>query len=163
MTTQPTAVRDAWTIDELVRSDILRRIRHGVFPVVDGEARPVGILTWPPLTGVLSADRETTIVGRIARPPARGGPYAPGRAAGRRVLPVLLRPDTGLITALDGRQSRLAVVTATDVTRACQRSALGIPTRVDSRIAEYRPSVAEAARRPQPVGIRCGGGRRSPG
>ncbi|WP_084480355.1 CBS domain-containing protein [Nocardia grenadensis] len=68
MTTHPTAVRDAWTIDELVRSDILRRIRHGVFPVVDGEARPVGILTWPPLTGVLSADRETTIVGRIARP-----------------------------------------------------------------------------------------------
>ncbi|MGW0002813.1 CBS domain-containing protein [Nocardia grenadensis] len=44
MTTHPTAVRDAWTIDELVRSDILRRTRHGVFPVVDGEGRPVGIL-----------------------------------------------------------------------------------------------------------------------
>ncbi|MGW5383160.1 site-2 protease family protein [Nocardia sp. NPDC003963] len=132
MTTHPTTVPGTWTVADLVGSDILRGTRHGVFPVVDEKYHPVGLLTWAALVAVPVAERETTTVGRAARPVPEAARAHPDELLAEVCSRVLLRPDTDLITVLDDHNRIVAVVTSTDVTRACQRSALGITARAGS-------------------------------
>ena len=142
MTTRPVAVPSTWTIEELLGSDVLAATRHGVFPVIDTAGRPVGVLTWTALTGVRGGDRARTPVAQVAAPLPQAARTRPDELLAEACSRILLRPDTDLIAVLDDHGALLAVVTATDVTRACQRSVLGLTTRPAPAPTDHRAGPA---------------------
>ncbi|MEU0504300.1 site-2 protease family protein [Nocardia sp. NPDC005998] len=135
MTEHPLSVSAGWSVADLLRSQIVHT-DHRVFPVTDPAGRPIGVLSWSDLTALPAAARATTAVGKVARtlPPT-------ARVSGDDLLSavaakVVLRPDFDIITVIDPHERLIGVVTATDLTLAVQRSALGLPARRSER---FRP------------------------
>lgn len=128
MSSQPMAVPGDWPISRLLASDA-PATGHRVFPVVDADGHPVALLAWSDLTAVPAAAHATTSVRATARPLPRGtivGPDIPLADAATRVV---LRPGLDAITVVDHAGRLIGVVTTTDLTTACDRSALGLPVR----------------------------------
>jgi Zn-dependent protease len=135
MTEHPLSVPAIWSVADLLRSQIVHT-DHRVFPVIDQAGRPIGEIAWSDLTALPAAARETTEVRRVVRPLP---PTA--RVSGDELLAtvashVVLRPDFDVITVIDPQGRLIGVVTATDLTLAVQRSALGLPVHRPER---FRP------------------------
>jgi Zn-dependent protease len=135
MTEHPLSVPATWSVTELLHSQAVHT-GHRVFPVTDSAGRPVGVLSWSDLTALPAAARPTTAVRAVARalPPA-------ARAAGDELLStvasrVVLRPDFDVITAVDTHERLVGLVTATDLTLACYRSALGLSAHRPERLPD---------------------------
>ncbi|WP_062992193.1 site-2 protease family protein [Nocardia anaemiae] len=139
MTEHPLSVPATWSVADLLRSQIVHT-EHRVFPVVDTVGRPIGELGWSDLTGLSVAARETTAVGEVARPLPPTARVSGDELLSTVASQVVLRPDFDVITAIDPHGRLIGVVTATDLTLAVQRSALGLPARRPER---YRPPDSE--------------------
>ncbi|WP_433520187.1 site-2 protease family protein [Nocardia pseudovaccinii] len=135
MTERPLSVPATWSVGDLLRSQIVHS-DHRVFPVIDPAGRPVGELAWSDLAALPAAARDTTAVRSLARPlPSKA------RVSGDELLStvasqVVLRPDFDVIAVIDPPGRLVGVVTATDLTLAVQRSALGLPAHRPER---YQP------------------------
>ncbi|WP_327098100.1 site-2 protease family protein [Nocardia vinacea] len=135
MTEHPLSVPAAWSIEDLLRSQIVHA-DHRVFPVIDPEGRPVGVLSWSDLTVLPAAARASTAVRTLARPLPPTARVSGDESLSTVAAKVVLRPDFDVITAIDPHGRLIGVVTATDLTLAVQRSALGLPARRPER---FRP------------------------
>lgn len=136
MTTTVDAVQAQLPVQAAI-DDVITRSVHRVFPAVDQQGRPVGVVSLADLVRVPKDRRGSVSVASVARalPAAAlaGADDSLAEAAAR----VLLRPGVDLIAVID--DDRLAgIVTATDLLRVCDRSALGLTIRPNAR--EQRPS-----------------------
>ncbi|WP_433754548.1 site-2 protease family protein [Nocardia sp. CA-135398] len=139
MTEHPLSVPATWSVADLLRSQIVHT-DHRVFPVIDTVGRPIGELGWSDLTELSVAARETTAVGEVARPLPPTARVSGDELLSTVASQVVLRRDFDVITAIDPHGRLIGVVTATDLTLAVQRSALGLPARRPER---YRPPDSE--------------------
>ncbi|MFX0577896.1 site-2 protease family protein [Nocardia nepalensis] len=126
MTEHPLSVPANWSVADLLRSQIVHT-GHRVFPVTDQEGRPIGELAWSDLTPLPAAARETTEVRNVARPLPPTARVSGDEPLATVASQVVLRPDFDVITVVDQHGRLIGVVTATDLTLAVQRSALGLP------------------------------------
>jgi Zn-dependent protease len=116
----------AWTVAELLASHAPDSGHH-VFPVVDAGGHPVGILAWPDLAKVPVPARATTSVATLARPLPPAAIVGADELLGDAATRVILRPKLDAITVVGAQGRVMGIVTATDLTIACDRSALGLP------------------------------------
>ncbi|WP_433722186.1 site-2 protease family protein [Nocardia sp. CA-129566] len=135
MTEHPLSVPADWSVADLLRSQIVHS-DHRVFPVIDQAGRPIGELAWSDLAALPAAARESTAVRRVARPLAPTARVVGDEPLATVASQVVLRPDFDIITVIDPHGRLIGVVTATDLTLAVQRSALGLPVHRPER---YRP------------------------
>lgn len=126
MTQHPVTVPATWSIADLLGSPTIRSA-HQVFPVVDTAGRPVGVLSWTDLTAIPAAGRATALVGGVARPLPAGARAREDDLLSTAATRAVLRPDLDVIAVVDNLGRVTGVITASDLTRACQRSALGLP------------------------------------
>ncbi|MEU6562739.1 site-2 protease family protein [Nocardia nova] len=126
MSRNPMAVPGAWTIAQLLASDA-PDTGYRVFPVVDVSGHPTGVLAWSDLTRTAASARATTTVHSVARA------LRPAALAGQDELladvatRVVLRPRLDAVAVVDPSGRLSGLITATDLTTACDRSALGLP------------------------------------
>ncbi|RVW00208.1 site-2 protease family protein [Rhodococcus xishaensis] len=123
MTRTPTVVH----ADDDVRTfvaDILPRLRHRTFPVVDRSDRPVGVLSLQDLTH--AADRAG-VIGGLARPLADEARIRPDARVETVISTAVLRPGMDLLAVVDASGRLVGIVTATDLRRVCERTSLGLP------------------------------------
>ncbi|MGY4103075.1 site-2 protease family protein [Nocardia sp. R16R-3T] len=135
MTEHPLSVPATWSVADLLRSQIVHS-DHRVFPVIDQTGRPIGELALSDLTALSATARETTAVRGVARPLPPTARVSGDELLATVASQVVLRPDFGVVTVIDPHGRLIGVVTATDLTLAVQRSALGLPARRPER---YRP------------------------
>lgn len=126
MTRHPIALPQTWTVADLLASDAAAT-GHRVFPVVDAHGEPVGILAWRDLLSIPEPRRATTRLGSAARSLPASARARPDELLGTVATRTVLRPDVDAVTVVDERGRLIGVLTATDLTTACQRSALGLP------------------------------------
>ncbi|WP_433685282.1 site-2 protease family protein [Nocardia sp. CA-119907] len=135
MTEHPLSVPADWSVADLLRSQIVHT-DHRVFPVIDQEGRPIGELAWSDLAALPATARASTAVRRVARPLPPTARVVGDEPLATVASQVVLRPDLDIITVIDQHGRLIGVVTATDLTLAVQRSALGLPVHRPER---YRP------------------------
>lgn len=126
MTATPSTAPAQWSVQQFLDSTAAHS-HHRVFPVVAEDDGPVGVLSLTDISRIPSASRSTTTVGAACRPlPAAA--VAPGSELLSTIATkVMLRPGLDLVAVVD--QGRLTgIVTATDLVRACERSALDLRT-----------------------------------
>jgi Zn-dependent protease len=115
MTPDPTTVPPGLTVDRFV-SDVVFRHRHSTFPVVDGDGRPVGLVTLRRVKEVAPAERATTLVDRLACPPEEI-PLARPDDALVDLLPRMAGCTDGRALVVDEAGRLVGLVSPTDVTR----------------------------------------------
>ncbi|RVW00926.1 site-2 protease family protein [Rhodococcus spongiicola] len=123
MTPTPTVVHADDDIRIFV-TDVLPRLRHRTFPVVDRWDRPVGVLSLQDLTH--AADRAGPI-GGLARPLPDSARIHPDARVETVISTAVLRPGLDLLAVVDGGGRLVGIVTATDLRRVCERTSLGLP------------------------------------
>lgn len=139
MTEHPLSLPATWSVAELLCSQIVHT-DHRVFPVIDAAGRPIAALAWSDLTAVPVTARATTLVRKLARPLPPMARVSGADLLSTEAAQVVLRPDFDVITVIDPHGRLIGVVTATDLTLAVQRSALGLPARRPER---YPPPNSE--------------------
>ncbi|QKT13902.1 site-2 protease family protein [Rhodococcus sp. W8901] len=108
-------------------SDVLPTLHHRTFPAVDRWNRPVGVLSLRDISRASPEERRGKL-GALARrlpDPAR---VHPGDRLADVTAKAVLRPGRDLLVVVDGEQVT-GVITATDLVRVCERTALGLPGR----------------------------------
>lgn len=121
MTRFPETVPAATSVAELVDRYLFSH-RHTSFPVVDGEGRPVGLVTLARIKAVPATGRAGTSLGEIAYPMEQVTVIAPGDPL-TALLPHLTGTADGRALVLDGDRL-VGIVTPTDITRAVEAAAL---------------------------------------
>ncbi|WP_024805035.1 site-2 protease family protein [Nocardia sp. BMG51109] len=137
MTPNPMAIPHFWHVMQLLDSRAPDS-GHRVFPVVDAEGRPVAILAWSDLAAVPAPVRHATRIDAVARRLPSGTIAGADELLADAATRVVLRPTLDAITVVDASGRLIGIVTATDLTTACDRSALGLPTRKVSPPNELR-------------------------
>lgn len=117
-----------WTIAQLLASHAPDS-GHRVFPVVDADRSPVGVLAWSDLVRVPASVRATTRLATLARPLPPAAIVDADELLGNAATRVVLRPELDAIAVVDARHRVIGIVTATDLATACHRSALGLSAR----------------------------------
>ncbi|ANS27956.1 site-2 protease family protein [Rhodococcus opacus] len=102
---------------------------HRLFPVVDPNMHPIGVITLSDLARTAPAARSRTTIGSLARPLPDADIVTSDALLADVATAVLLRPGLDLIAVVDGGQRLTGIVTATDLVRVCDRTALGLPLR----------------------------------
>jgi len=116
MTASPVALLADSTVQDALDT-VIRHSHHRVFPVIDPAGRPLAVVALSDLTRVPTRDRGNVSISSVV-----DGNELLATTAARAIL----RPGVDLIAVLDN--GRLAgIVTSTDLIRACDRSALGLP------------------------------------
>jgi Zn-dependent protease/CBS domain-containing protein len=133
MTPTPVAAAAGDTVEEFLAS-AASSSHHRIFPVVDPDVHPVGVITLSDLARTTPAARRRTTIGSLARPLPDADIVAGDTLLADVARAVLLRPGLDLIAVVDSEQHLTGIVTATDLVRGCDRTALGLPLR-------YRPTV----------------------
>lgn len=128
MTAHPVAIPAAWSLADLLASDIVRT-GHQVFPVVADTGHPIALLSLSDLVGATPNARSTATVRSVSRPLAAGARAHENELLSAVASRAVLRPDLDAIVVVDALGRLIGIVTATDLTQACQRSALGLPIR----------------------------------
>ncbi|GAB2644507.1 site-2 protease family protein [Prescottella soli] len=123
MTRSPVAARADEDVGTFV-SDVLPRLRHHTFPVVDGSYRPVGVLSLRDLT---RAGDRTGPVADLARPLPDTARVHPDARVETVLSTAVLRPGLDLLAVVDAGGRLVGIVTATDLRRVCERTSLGLP------------------------------------
>ncbi|UFS97928.1 site-2 protease family protein [Nocardia huaxiensis] len=126
MTPDPMALRGSWKVTDLLGS-AATHTKHRVFPVIDDAGRPFAVLAWSDVVAVPEKIRATADLAELARrlpPTAIVGADEPLAEVATRVL---LRPNLDAVAVVDPVGRLAGLVTATDLTLACDRSALGLP------------------------------------
>ncbi|WP_083865571.1 site-2 protease family protein [Nocardia brevicatena] len=126
MTTHPVTVPEAWSIADFLASPAAET-GHQVFPAIDADGRPTGVLAWSDLTRLPRSARQAATVRSIARPLSVGARTRENALLRDVVSHAVLRPDLDLVAVVDAAGRLTGVVTATDLTVACQRNVLGLP------------------------------------
>ncbi|RDI55240.1 site-2 protease family protein [Nocardia mexicana] len=126
MTSHPMAVPAHWLVAQLLDSDALDT-GHRVFPVIDTHGHPVAVLAWSDLAAVPKSARPTTPIRAVARGLPSGTIVGPDELLADAATRVVLRPKLDALTVVDASRRLIGIVTATDLTTACDRSALGLP------------------------------------
>ncbi|WP_230464429.1 site-2 protease family protein [Nocardia seriolae] len=126
MTPDPKAVDGGWTVDQVLRSELVYT-RHRVFPVVDAHGRPYAVLAWADLLRPRTAARADLRVAELARPLEPAAVAGTGDRLSDVVSRIVLRPGLDAVVVVDAIGRLVGLVTATDLTLACNRSALGLP------------------------------------
>jgi Zn-dependent protease/CBS domain-containing protein len=129
MTLHPDIASGWWTVEAFLDHLTEQGIRHRVFPVVDFNATPVGVLSLHDLLATQPDARRNTRIQDVARPldgRSRASADEPVIAVLRRTAP---RPGQDAVLVI--RDGQLAgMLTATDVTRTLELARLGRrPTR----------------------------------
>lgn len=126
MTPAPVTVGADWSLPQLLSADAARTA-HRVFPVVDAEHRPVGVLAWSDLAAIPESRRGEVRLGSVARRLPKQAFTEAGERAGDLMCRIVLRPnlDAAVVVGTDGRLT--GILTATDLVLAADRSALGLP------------------------------------
>ncbi|MEU7143912.1 site-2 protease family protein [Nocardia sp. NPDC046473] len=137
MTQHPVAVPAAWSVADLLGSPAIHT-DHQVFPVVDTAGRPVGVVSWTDIAAIALPARETALVGAVARPLPAGARANEDELLSTAATHAVLRPDLDIIAAVDSLGRLIGVITASDLTLACHRSALNLPVR-SARRPSTRP------------------------
>ncbi|NEW55044.1 CBS domain-containing protein [Nocardia cyriacigeorgica] len=128
MTTPATAVPNTWSVADLLTSTV-PDTGHQVFPVVDMNGCPVGVVGWADLIAIPRPERAKSMVSEVARPlPARARAHDNDTLSDVAAR-VVLRPDLDVIAVVDWAGRITGLITATDVAQACRRSELGLPVR----------------------------------
>ncbi len=126
MSRNPVAVPGDWTITQLLGSDAPRG-GFRIFPVVDATGHPIGVLAWSDLAATAVRSRDTTALHSVARPLRAAAIAGPDDLLADVATRIVLRPKLDAIAVVDTSGHLTGIVTATDVTTACDRSALGLP------------------------------------
>ncbi|WP_433566895.1 site-2 protease family protein [Nocardia sp. CA-151230] len=128
MTPAPQTVPAEWSVSELLHSDVTHS-HHRVFPVVDTAGRPQAVLAWADLLRTRDSARADAPVTALSHPFLNGAIAHTGDLLGDVAARVVLRPNMDAIAVVDDAGRLTGIVTATDLTLACNRSALGLPIR----------------------------------
>ncbi|WP_460700800.1 CBS domain-containing protein [Nocardia thraciensis] len=88
---------------------------------------------------------HATRIDAVARSLPSGAIVGPDELLADAATRVVLRPQLDALTVVDGSGRLIGVVTATDLTTACDRSALGLPIRKMEPPNELRRSPQRAA------------------
>lgn len=140
MTAHPITLHSSLSVGELLRSEAVHTT-HRVFPVIDDSDRPFAVIAWSDLLIVPEILRDTTLIGTIARHLPADAIVREDERIGDAAARTVLRPDLDAIAVTDKDGHLSGLVTATDLTLACTRSALGLPVRPIPRrsaaIAKY--------------------------
>ncbi|MDH6282484.1 Zn-dependent protease/CBS domain-containing protein [Rhodococcus sp. LBL1] len=123
MTRSPVAAPADEDVDTFVR-DVLPRLRHHTFPVVDESYRPVGVLSLRDLTR--AGDRTGSVAG-LARPLPDTARVHPDARVETVISTAVLRPGLDLLAVVGADGRLVGIVTATDLRRVCERTSLGLP------------------------------------
>lgn len=135
MTPHPVIAPGWWTVDAFAAHLADDGVRHRVFPVVDFEGRPVGVVGLPELAGARSAARIQDAVRPLDRR-TRADAAEPLTDVLRRTT---LRPGGAVAVVEDGKLA--GVLTLADISRAVDLSRLGVkPTAGSAGSAESGPS-----------------------
>jgi len=121
MTRFPETVPATTSVAELVDRYLFSH-RHTSFPVVDGEGRPVGLVTLARIKSVPATGRAVTTLRDIAYPMEQVTAVAPGDPL-TDLLPRLTGSADGRALVLDGDRL-VGIITPTDITRAVEAAAL---------------------------------------
>lgn len=127
MTPSPVAAPARWSVAQLL-AVAARGSHHRVFPVVDDGHRPTGVVSLSDLTPVPEGERTVVAVADRARPLPAAARVPADASLAEVASRVLLRPGLDLVAVVSGERL-VGIVTATDLVRACDRSALGLPIR----------------------------------
>ncbi|GDY29046.1 site-2 protease family protein [Gandjariella thermophila] len=123
MDPEPATAAGWWTVDAFL-DRVAVRTRRQVFPVLDFEGRPVGVVSLAELARVPVEARASTRVLDAARPLVRAKVAAPGDELEELIRRSLPRAGHDLVLVV--ADERLAgVVDAADVARAVELGALG--------------------------------------
>jgi Zn-dependent protease len=124
MTLHPDIAPGWWTVEAFLDHVAKQGIRHRIFPVLDFNATPVGVLSLHDLLATRPDVRHTTRVQDVARRldgQSRASADEPVMAVLRRTAP---RPGQDAVLVI--RDGRLAgMLTATDVSRTVELARLG--------------------------------------
>jgi CBS domain-containing protein len=143
MTDRPLAVSSEMAVADFLRS-AAPCTSHRVFPVVDGEGHPVGVLSLSDLVRESPTIGPGATIGSRARRLPRGATIDQHALLTDALSRVILRPGVDLIAATDHHGRLAGIVTAADLANACDRSALGLTV---SRTAT-EPTPAQRFPRP---------------
>lgn len=128
MTPHPVAAAAASTVDEFT-TIAASSSHHRLFPVVDRDRHPVGRVTLGDLARTSPAERGRTTIGSLARPLHDTAIVTSDALLADVATAVMLRPGLDLIAVVDAGRHLTGIVTATDLVRVCDRTALGLPVR----------------------------------
>lgn len=128
MTGHPMTIPAAMPLTELLRSPIVYS-GHRVFPVVDPDGGPTGVLAWSDVAAVPERARATVTSGGVARRVPAAAIAHPGEPLADLASRIVLRPNLDAVLVIDDASRLVGMLTATDIVLACDRSALGLPTR----------------------------------
>lgn len=98
---------------------------HRVFPVLSVDGRLLGTVSLADLARVGPADRETTAIAAVCRPLEEEDTVESREPLAKVALRALATPGRGLIAVVDNG-TLTGVLTADDVRRAAERTALGL-------------------------------------
>ena len=101
----------------------LPSLPHRVFPVVDDRRRPVGVLS----LAELASRRSPATVAGSARPLPERARVRPDMRVESVVATALMRSSTDVLAVVDDDAGLIGTVTATDIRRVVERTALGLP------------------------------------
>ncbi|MBH0781723.1 site-2 protease family protein [Nocardia bovistercoris] len=137
MTVDPVTVSATWSVVEFLSSPAADSA-HQVFPVVDADGRPVAVLSWSDVLRMPEVSGGPASVRAIARPLPSGSLVGEDVLLRDVVSRAVLRPNLDLLAAIgpDGRLT--GMMTSTDLTTTCQRTALGLRPRPSGRSVEHR-------------------------
>lgn len=125
MTRAPVVAYADSTIDDFLTGAV-SAVHHRIFPVVDAQAHPVGVVSLADLSRTPQTVRARTTIGSIARALPPSAVVRGDELLAASVSRAILRPGLDLLAVVDG-QRLTGIVTATDLLRVCDRTALGLP------------------------------------
>lgn len=123
MSPDPVVVAGWWTVRTLIDWFIEHAPRHRIFPVVDFDGRPVGVIGLAALARVPEDLRMTTRVQDAGRPIAQVSTVAPDVALADLLSVPVFRPGREVTLVLEGGRL-VGLLTAGDFARAMELSAL---------------------------------------
>ncbi|MTE14283.1 site-2 protease family protein [Nocardia aurantiaca] len=126
MTPAPRAVPATWTVDQLLHSDLVYT-HHRVFPVIDHNGHPCAILAWADLLRPRTPAHPGLRVAELARPLPPAAIAHVDDLLGDVIARIVLRPNLDAVVVVDPTGRLAGLVTSTDLTLVCNRSALGLP------------------------------------
>ncbi|MFE3224002.1 site-2 protease family protein [Nocardia sp. NPDC059228] len=128
MTPAPRMADAAWTLDQLLRSDLVYT-HHHLFPVVDQNGHPYAVLAWADLLHTRAGPHPGLRVADLARPLPPAAIAHSDDLLADVISRIVLRPNLDAVAVTDSTGRLTGLVTATDLALACNRSALGLPAR----------------------------------